>query len=71
MRWYKEGKHDSKDPDIMSHPTDTGAWEGLDRFDLEFARDPWSVYLGLSTDGFQHHSDANSLYSCWPVFVMP
>jgi hypothetical protein len=24
----------------MSHPTDTEAWEALDRFDLEFVRDP-------------------------------
>jgi hypothetical protein len=22
-------------------------------------------------DGFQPHSEASSLYSCWPVFVMP
>jgi hypothetical protein len=40
MRWHKEGKHDSKDLNIMSHPADTEAWEALDRFDLEFARDP-------------------------------
>jgi hypothetical protein len=25
MRWHKEGKRDSKDPDIMSHPADTEA----------------------------------------------
>jgi hypothetical protein len=25
MRWHKEGKHDSEDPDIMSHPVDTEA----------------------------------------------
>jgi hypothetical protein len=71
MRWYKEGKYDSKDPDIMSHPADSEAWEALNRFDPEFARDPRSVRLGLSTDGFQTHSEANRLYSCWPVFVMP
>jgi hypothetical protein len=33
MRWYKEGKRDSKDPDIMSHPVDSEAWEALNRFD--------------------------------------
>jgi hypothetical protein len=54
----------------MSHPTDTEAWETLDRFDLEFARDPRSVRLGLSTDGFQPDSEVNNLYSCWPIFVM-
>jgi hypothetical protein len=60
MRWHKEGKRDSEDLDIMSHPADTEAWEALDRFDLEFARDLRSVRLGLSTDGFQPHSEANS-----------
>jgi hypothetical protein len=35
----------------MSHPIDTKAWETLDRFDPEFARDPMSVRIGLSTDG--------------------
>jgi hypothetical protein len=71
MRWHKEGKHDSKDPNIMLHLADTEAWEALDRFDPEFARNPRSVCLGLSTDGFQPHSKARSPYSCWPVFIMP
>jgi hypothetical protein len=71
MRWYKEGKQDSEDPDIMSHPTDSKAWEALDHFDPEFARDPRSVHLGLSTDGFQPHNTDSSPYSCWPVFIMP
>jgi hypothetical protein len=63
MRWHKKEKHDSEDPDIMSHPTDSEAWEALDHFDLEFARDPKSVCLGLSTDGFQPHSEARGTYS--------
>jgi hypothetical protein len=25
MRWHKEGKRESEDPDIMSHPTDSEA----------------------------------------------
>jgi hypothetical protein len=66
MRWHKEGKHDREDPDIMSHPTDTEAWEALDCFNPEFARGP-SVRLGLSTDGSQPHSEASSPYSSWPV----
>jgi hypothetical protein len=52
MRWHKEGKRDSEDPDIMAHPADSEAWEALDRFDPEFVRDPRSVRLGLSMDGF-------------------
>jgi hypothetical protein len=45
MRWHKDEKRDSEDPDIMSHPADTEAWETLDRFDPEFARDLRSVAL--------------------------
>jgi hypothetical protein len=52
MRWHKEGKRDSEDSDIISHPTDSEAWEALDRFDPEFVRDPRSVCIGLSMDGF-------------------
>jgi hypothetical protein len=70
MRWHKEGKRDSKDPNIISHPANSEAWETLDCFDPKFARDLRSVRIGLSTDGFQPHSEANSPYSCWPIFVM-
>jgi hypothetical protein len=71
MRWHKKGKRDSEDPNIMSHPTNSEAWEALDHFDPEFAWDPKSVRLGLSTDGFQPHNEANRLYSYWPVFIVP
>jgi hypothetical protein len=66
MRWHHEGKRKSEDPDIMSHPADSEAWHTLNRFDPEFARDPRSVHLGLSTDGFQPHSTDSHPYSCWP-----
>jgi hypothetical protein len=71
MRWHKEGKRETEDPDIMSHPADSEAWRTLDLFDPKFARDPRSVCLGLLMDGFQPHSNDSHLYSCWPVFVMP
>jgi hypothetical protein len=29
------------------------AWQALDHFDPQFARDPKNVRLGLSSDGFQ------------------
>jgi hypothetical protein len=45
VRWHKEGKHDSENSDIMSHPTDGEAWQDLDRFDPEFVRDPRSITL--------------------------
>jgi hypothetical protein len=71
MRWHNEGKCDSEDPDIMSHTADNEAWEALDRSDPEFARDPRSVRLVLSTNGFQPHSVTSSPNSCWPVLIMP
>jgi hypothetical protein len=52
MRCHKEMIHYSEDPDIMSHPVDAQAWHALDRFDPEFVRDPRSVRLDLSMDGF-------------------
>jgi hypothetical protein len=55
----------------MSHPADGTTWQALDRFDLEFPRDPRSVRLDLSMDGFQPHSTDSSSYFSWPVFVMP
>jgi hypothetical protein len=71
MRWYKEGKHETEDLDIMSHPADSEARQSLYRFDPKFAGDPRSVRLDFSADGFQPYSTDSHLYSCWLVFVMP
>jgi hypothetical protein len=71
MRWRKEGIHDSEDADIISLPTDVEAWQALDRFDPKFSRDPRSVHIGLSMNGFQPYSFDSTAYSCWPVFMMP
>jgi hypothetical protein len=71
MWWHKEGIRDSEDPNIMLYPADVEAWHTLERFDLEFPRDPRSVCLGLSMDGFQPYSFDSTVYSCWLVFVMP
>jgi hypothetical protein len=43
----------------------------MPHFDLEFGWDLMSVHLGLSTDGFEVYNIDNSMYSCWPVFIMP
>jgi hypothetical protein len=71
IRLHKEGICDSKDANTMSHLADAEAWYILDYFDLEFARDPRSVRLGLSMDGFQPYSSDSTVYSCWPIFMMP
>jgi hypothetical protein len=64
MRWHKEGIRDSEDPDIMLHPVDAEVCHALDHFDPEFATDPRSVRLGLSTDGFHPSSSDSTAYSC-------
>jgi hypothetical protein len=71
MRWHKERKRDSEDSDIMSHPADGEVWQTLNCFEPEFAKDPRSVHLDLSTDGFQTHNTDSSPSSCWLVFIMP
>jgi hypothetical protein len=63
MRWHKEEKHDSENTNIMSHPADGEAWHALDHFDLEFTRDPMSVRLDLSMNGFHPYNTDRSLYS--------
>jgi hypothetical protein len=55
----------------MSHHVDAEGWHALNCFDSEFARDPRSDRLGLSTDGFEPYNSDSTAYSCWPVFVMP
>jgi hypothetical protein len=64
MRWYKEGKQETEDLDIMSHPADSKARQSLDCFDPKFARDPRSVRLDFSADGFQPYRTDSHLYSC-------
>jgi hypothetical protein len=71
MRWHKEGDRQDQDSNIMVHPSDGEAWQALDRFDPEFARDPRSVRLGLSTDGFTPYTNNSTSYSYWLVFMMP
>ena len=71
MTWPKNGVRLVTDPDIMVHPSDGDAWKAFDEFDPEFANDPRSVRLGLSTDGFTPFNTSASPYSCWPVFIVP
>jgi hypothetical protein len=55
----------------MSHYANVEAWHALDHFDPEFTWDPMSVCLALSADGFQPYSSDSTVYSCWPVFMVP
>jgi hypothetical protein len=68
---HKEGDRQDQDPDIMVYPLDGEAWQALDRFDLEFARDPRSVCHGFSADEFTPFSRSSTAYLCSLVFMMP
>jgi hypothetical protein len=69
MRWHKEGV--CENDELMAHPSDGDAWKALDTFDPDFAAEPRNVRIGLATDGFTSFGKMASLYSCWPVFVIP
>ena len=62
MRQHKEGIRENNQ--VMTHPFDGDAWKSLDNFDLEFARDPRNVRVGLATDGFTPFSENAASYSC-------
>jgi hypothetical protein len=69
MRWHKDGERENKE--VVVHPSDSDAWKALDNFDPKFTRDVRNVCIGLTTDGFTPFSDNATLYSCWPMFVVP
>jgi hypothetical protein len=74
MRWHQKGKRDSEDPDIMSHPADTKAWEALDCFDPEFTRDPRLAALACQrmisnlTVRLAVHILASQFLSCLTIY---
>ncbi|XP_038698007.1 uncharacterized protein LOC119995565 [Tripterygium wilfordii] len=68
MKWHA---NDRIKDGALRHPADSEAWK---RFDLqypEFAKDPRNVQLGLASDGFNPFGTLQSVYSTWPVILMP
>ncbi|XP_038707274.1 uncharacterized protein LOC120002584 [Tripterygium wilfordii] len=68
MKWHA---NDRIKDGALRHPADSEAWK---RFDLqypEFAKDPRNVRLGLASDGFNPFGTLQSVYSTWPVILMP
>jgi hypothetical protein len=55
----------------MVHPLDGDTWKALDNFDPKFSQDARSVLIGPATNGFTPFGENASLYSCWPVFIVP
>jgi hypothetical protein len=62
MRWHKEGIRENDR--VMGHPSDSEAWEVLDRFDADFASDARNIRFGLATDGLDAFSTNSAPYSC-------
>lgn len=68
MRWHND---ECKNDGFMRHPADTPAWKYLDKKYPSFAAEPRNVRLGLATDGFNPYGSMNSVYSTWPVVLVP
>ncbi|XP_016459915.1 uncharacterized protein LOC107783459 isoform X1 [Nicotiana tabacum] len=68
MTWH----HDKRvDDGIMRHPADSMAWKSFDELHLSFAAEPRNVRLGLASDEFQPFRNSKTLYSIWPVVLIP
>ena len=68
MRWHYDKR---KNDDIMRHPADSPTWKSFDEMYQWFASDPRNVKLGLASDGFQPFANSKTLYSIWPVILIP
>ena len=69
MSWCYENRRSSG---MLRHPFDGEAWKHFDRVHADFVDDPWNVWLGLCTDGFNLYIQASSLpYSYWSIIVIP
>jgi hypothetical protein len=68
MQWAVEG---NRYLDKMIHPSDGSAWKNFVKKYPDKAGDKRSVAVAISTDGFNPYGMSASVYSCWPVFVIP
>ena len=60
-----------RDGDWLKHPADGEAWQDFDRKFPGFSNDVRNVLLGLAADDFNHFRTMGTLYSTWPVVLMP
>ncbi|XP_062162205.1 uncharacterized protein LOC133869265 [Alnus glutinosa] len=68
MKWHAHGR--TKDG-VLRHPADGEAWKTFDSCYPDFASDPRSVRLGLSSDGFNPFGNMSTTHSTWPVMLIP
>jgi len=69
MTWHKNGVR--YNPDKMVHPSDGESWKNCDAIHHEKAREVRNVRVVLATDGFNPYGMVATLYSCWPMFIIP
>ncbi|KAH1055162.1 hypothetical protein J1N35_033227 [Gossypium stocksii] len=68
MTWH----HDQRTDDgLLRHPADSLAWKSFDIKFPSFTSDLRSVRLGLASDGFNPYKIISTLYSTWPVMLVP
>lgn len=68
MRWHEDGRVNDG---ILRHPADSPAWKTFDYLHPSFSSDPHNVRLGLASDGFNPFKTMSTVYSTWPIVVMP
>ncbi|XP_073105181.1 uncharacterized protein [Elaeis guineensis] len=68
MRWHEEKRINDG---ILRHPADSFAWKSFDDKYKSFSVDPWSVRLGLASDGFQPFENMSTPHRIWPVVLIP
>jgi hypothetical protein len=56
---------------VMVHLCDSEAWQALDNFDPNFAKDARNVRIGLAIDGFTPYNSFVASYSSWHIFAIP
>ncbi|XP_026428971.1 uncharacterized protein LOC113324910 [Papaver somniferum] len=66
MTWHSRAKSDIN---VMRHLVDSSAWRCAESFSPEFSKEPRSVTLGISTDGFNPNGCFGLAHSCWPVIM--
>jgi hypothetical protein len=68
MRWHEEEVvNDGK----MCHPTDSLAWEHVNKVYKDFSKEPQNIRLGLVADGFNRFAMFSVAYTTWPIILIP
>ena len=68
MQWHKKERvNDCK----MCYPADSKAWKHVDEKYSKFEKEAHNVKLGLSSDGFNPFGMQSTIYSIWPVVLIP